>query len=102
MMTNEEEIKLLQYDLNAVNENRIKVLTRRRIATLIEATLFRKKHLHHQPCGCVTVDSLEKQLIEVVKLQDFASSTGDSEGYMRLCGQFVLLERLIDMGRKGN
>lgn len=44
----------------------------------------------------ITVDYLQKELIEVRKLQDFASSAGDAEGYARLCGQFILLERLIE------
>lgn len=39
---------------------------------------------------------LESELKEIPKLQDFASGHGDAEGYARICGQKVLLERLID------
>lgn len=39
---------------------------------------------------------LLNELKEIPKLQDFASGAGDSEGYARLCGQEILLKRLIE------
>jgi hypothetical protein len=87
---NIEEMEHLQFDLNALKENRVKVLTRKRLIKLMESWLFEKRHGFHRG-GCVTVDDLEKELTEISKLQDFASSTGDGEGYLRLCGQFIVV-----------
>lgn len=38
---------------------------------------------------------IEKELAEIPKLQDFASRQGDAEGYAQLCGQLVVLNRLL-------
>lgn len=46
--------------------------------------------------GMLPLADLEKELAEVLKHQDFASRHSDSEGYMRCCGQQVLLERMIE------
>jgi hypothetical protein len=48
------------------------------------------------------ITSLNTEMEEVRKLQDFASGTGDAQGYARLCGQLVLLERLIKKSLTGS
>ncbi|MBL7842899.1 MAG: hypothetical protein JNK44_03480 [Cyclobacteriaceae bacterium] len=40
------------------------------------------------------INEIEKELREIPKLQDFASSSGDAQGYARICGQQTILERL--------
>jgi hypothetical protein len=45
--------------------------------------------------GSLPISVLVDQLNELPKLKDFASRAGDAQGYARLCGQQVLLERLI-------
>lgn len=48
-----------------------------------------------EPVNQTMLDIIEHEIKELPKLKDFASGSGDSEGYMRLCGQEVILERLL-------
>jgi len=50
--------------------------------------------------GSLPVDILVSELREIPKLKDFASGHSDSQGYARLCGQEILLERLIKKARR--
>lgn len=45
--------------------------------------------------GSLPISVLLAEMNELPKLKDFASRNGDAQGYARLCGQEVLLQRLI-------
>ena len=46
------------------------------------------------------LQEFEDEMKEIPKLKDFASEHGDAQGYARLCGQEILLERLIKKTRR--
>lgn len=50
--------------------------------------------------GALPVVILEAEMKEIPKLKDFASGHGDAQGYARLCGQEILLTRLIKKARR--